>query len=121
MTDLTSILQADLFDSEIDGARALAKAGFLRAVGAICGVIIEKHLRHVCDIHGIRIVKKRPTISDFNNKLKDNNTIAVSQWRFIQHLADLRNLCDHLREKDPTGEDVEGLISGTEKILKTVL
>ena len=120
LIDLTSILQADLFDSEIDGTRALAKAGFLRPAGVICGVVIEKHLRHVCDTHGIKIIKKRPTISDFNDKLKDGNIILVSQWRFIQHLADLRNLCSHLRERDPTDEDVEDLISGTEKILKTV-
>ena len=44
LIDLTSILQVDLFDSEVDSARALQKSGFLRAAGAICGVVIEKHL-----------------------------------------------------------------------------
>ena len=44
LIDLTSILQADLFDSELDSARALMKSGFFRLAGAICGVIIEKHL-----------------------------------------------------------------------------
>ena len=49
LIELASILQADLFDSEIDSARALAKSGFLRAAGAICGVVIEKHLKQVCN------------------------------------------------------------------------
>ena len=35
LISLTSILQADLFDSEIDSARALGKAGYMRAAGAI--------------------------------------------------------------------------------------
>ncbi|MFT5613052.1 MAG: hypothetical protein ACI8Q6_000326 [Granulosicoccus sp.] len=47
LIDLTAVLQADLFDTEIETAGALAKAGYLRAAGAICGVVIEKHLGHV--------------------------------------------------------------------------
>ena len=41
-------------------------------------------------------------------------------WRFIQHLADLRNLCDHDRESEPTNAQVDELISGINKIIKTV-
>lgn len=120
LIDLTSILQADLFDSEVDSARALVKSGFVRASGAICGVVMEKHLGHVCDVHKITIRKKKPTISDFNDKLKESDVITVPQWRFIQHLADIRNICDHAREREPSKEEVGDLISGTEKILKTV-
>ena len=60
LSNLTSILQADLFDSEIDSARAIAKAGFMRAAGAICGVVIEKHLKQVCKNHNFAIRKKAP-------------------------------------------------------------
>ena len=55
LIDLTSILQADLFDSEIDSARAMAKAGFLRSAGAICGVVIEKHLNRDSPIGSPRL------------------------------------------------------------------
>jgi hypothetical protein len=44
LMDLRAVLQADLFDTEIETAAALAKAGYLRAAGAICGVVLEKHL-----------------------------------------------------------------------------
>lgn len=120
LIDLTAILQSDLFDSEIESARALVKAGHLRAGGVICGVVLEKHLRQVCDVHSITIRKKSPGISDFNQALRDSDVVSVPQWRFIQHLADVRNLCGHAKDKEPTKEDLESLLSGAEKVLKTV-
>ena len=120
LMEIKSILQADLFDSELESAKALAKAGYLRAAGAICGVIIEKHLSQVCNAHGIVVRKKNPGISDLNQLLKDNDTITVPQWRFIQHLADIRNICDHAKGREPTKEEIEDLVSGTDKVLKTV-
>lgn len=120
LMEIRSILQADLFDSELDSARALAKAGYLRAAGAVCGVLIEKHLAEVCQTHGCSPKKKNPGISDLNQSLKDNDTITVPQWRFVQHLADIRNLCDHAKGRDPTKDEIADLITGTEKVLKTI-
>lgn len=120
LMDIRSILQADLFDTELESARSLAKAGYLRAAGAVCGVLIEKHLAEVCQTHGCSPKKKAPGISDLNQALKDNDTITVPQWRFIQHLADIRNLCDHAKERDPTKDEIADLTAGTEKVLKTV-
>ncbi|WP_299865106.1 hypothetical protein [uncultured Roseobacter sp.] len=120
LMDLKGVLQADLFDSEVETAVALAKAGYLRAAGAICGVVIEKHLRHVCDIHKISVRKKSPGISDLSQLLKDGDVTTVPQWRFIQHLADIRNICDHAKGREPTKEEIEDLVAGTEKVLKTV-
>ena len=120
LLNLTSLLQADLFDSEIDSARALSKAGYLRAGGAVCGVVIEKHLKQVCGAHGITVRKKHPAISDYNDLLKGNGTISVPQWRFVQHLADIRNLCDHAKEREPSREEIDDLLGGTAKVLKTI-
>jgi hypothetical protein len=39
--DIRQIVQADLFDSEIDGARSLAKHGFGRAAGASLGSYLK--------------------------------------------------------------------------------
>ncbi|WOF74547.1 hypothetical protein QMT40_002201 [Parvibaculaceae bacterium PLY_AMNH_Bact1] len=120
LMDLKAVLQADLFDSEIESASALAKAGYLRAAGAICGVVIEKHLVHTCDIHKIGVKKKNPTLSDLSQLLRDNNITTVPQWRFIQHLADIRNICDHAKGREPTKEEIGDLVTGSEKVLKTV-
>lgn len=120
LLDLKAILQADLFDSEIETAAALAKAGYLRAAGAICGVVLEKHLRHICDLHGLTVKKKDPGISDLSQLLRDAAVTTVPQWRFIQHLADIRNICDHAKGREPAKEEIDDLVMGSERVLKTV-
>ena len=75
---------------------------------------------HVCELHKLSSRKKHPSISDFYQLLKENEIIDTPTWRFIQHLGDIRNLCDHNKEKEPTKEDVLDLIKGVEKVIKTV-
>jgi hypothetical protein len=118
--DIKQLTQADIFDSELDSAKELNKKGFVRGAGAICGVILEKHLAQVCLNHKIKITKKNPTISEFNDKLKSGDVIETTVWRKIQFLGDLRNVCDHNKEKEPTKDDVNDLIFGVEKIIKTI-
>jgi hypothetical protein len=118
--DIRQLVQADLFDSEIDSAALLAKNGFFRAGGAVAGVVLEKHLGQACDNHTLNIAKKTPTIADYNNALKEADVVDMAQWRFIQHLADIRNLCDHDKKTEPTRDQVEDLIAGVRKTIKTL-
>lgn len=118
--DIKQLVQADLFDSELEAASELNKKGFMRGAGAIAGVVLEKHLGQVCLNHVIKVVKKDPGVNDFNQLLKDNGVIEIKDWRFIQHLADLRHLCTHNKKQEPEEEDVEELISGVEKISRTI-
>ncbi len=118
--DIKQLMQADLFDSELETAKELNKKGFNRGAGAIAGVVLEKHLSEVCDNHNVKILKKNPTINDYNQPIKDADIIEVKDWRFIQRLADLRNLCDHDKKIEPKQEDIEELIAGVEKVSKTI-
>ncbi len=118
--DIRQLVQADLFDSELDSANELATQKFTRAAGAVAGVVLERHLRLVCDNHAIKVSKKAPGISDLNDLLKNAGTVDVPTWRFIQHLADIRNLCDHSKSVDPTVEQVNDLVAGVMKVTKTV-
>ncbi len=52
--------------------------------------------------------------------LKKDGIIDTPLWRQIQRLGDIRNLCDHNKEREPTREDVQELIDGVEKITKTL-
>ena len=110
---------ADLFDSELDAASELAKKGFLRAAGAVAGVVLEKHLVQVCSNHSV-VIRRKSTISNLNDLLKERGVTDVAQWRFIQHLGDIRNLCDHNKAKEPTADEVNDLIAGVAKTLKTL-
>lgn len=118
--NIQELVQADIFDSELDAAKELTKKGFVRGAGAIAGVVLEKHLNHVCEHHQVKIAKKNPTLSDFYQNLKEKEVIDVPQWRFIQHLGDLRNLCDHNKDKEPSKEEVTELIEGVDKVIKTI-
>ncbi len=52
--------------------------------------------------------------------MKDAGVLNVPDWRFVQHLADIRNLCDHSKKTEPTAEQVGDLISGVMKLTKTL-
>ena len=82
-------------------------------------MVIEKHLKQVCVNHGITIRKKN-TISVLNDALKDNEVLSMPNWRFVQHLGDIRNLCDHAKEREPKQEEIDDLLAGTRKVLKTI-
>ncbi|MBT4922638.1 MAG: hypothetical protein HON23_06480 [Rickettsiales bacterium] len=118
--NIRNLIQSDLFDSEIDAAKDLNKKGFTRGAGAMAGVVLEHHLAQICENHQIKISRKTPTINDYNEALKKDNVIELPKSRHIQTLGDLRNLCSHKKDQDPTKDDVDELISGVTKIIKTV-
>ena len=118
--DIRQIVQADLFDSELEAARELIKHGFLRGAGAIAGVVLEKHFSQVAENHGIKTRKKHPTINDYNELLKGENVLDVPSWRQIQRLGDIRNICDHNKEREPKKEEVIELVDGVDKFTKTL-
>ncbi|MFA5261585.1 MAG: hypothetical protein WC450_10185 [Candidatus Omnitrophota bacterium] len=118
--EIHQLVQADLLDSEIDAAEVLAKHKFNRAAGALVGVVLERHLSQVCADHKLSTGKKNPTIADLNETLKANGVIDLPQWRFVQHLGDIRNLCDHSRSPEPTADQVTDLLAGVKKVTKTV-
>ena len=118
--DIRQIAQADLFDSEIDAAKELTKNKFFRAAGVVAGVVLERHLKEVCGAHAVTIRKRAPQMSDLNEALKGANVIDIPQWRSIQHLGDIRNLCAHDGESEPTADQVRDLLAGVSKVTKTI-
>jgi hypothetical protein len=119
--DIKTLVHADLLDDELEAAETLNANGFARAAGAVAGVVLEGHLAAVRERHHLPIRKKEPSIADLNEALKSASIIEVSQWRFVQHLADLRNKCDHKKGTDPTKQEVAELIEGVRKIIKTIM
>jgi hypothetical protein len=121
LSNIRGVLQAGLFDSELDAARHLKDNGHLRAAGAVAGVVLEGHLAEVCSRHGIKLPKKEPHISDYNEALRKAGVLDVPQWRGVQRMADIRNLCDHKKKRDPMADEVDELIDGVDKATKTLM
>lgn len=112
-------LYSEIQDGEIAVARQLLKVS-PRAAGALVGVLIEGHLQKVAVSHGLKIAKKNPTIADLNDPLKTASVIDTPAWRKVSFLADIRNLCSHKKDVEPTKEQVEELIQGAEWLTKNV-
>ena len=118
--EIRQLAQADLFDSELDAAKELANNKFGRAAGVVAGVVLERHLKEVCINHGLTLRKRAPQISDLNVALKSASVVDTPQWRFIQHLGDLRNLCAHDKKSEPKPDQVDDLLAGVAKVTKTI-
>ena len=119
LQDVTGHLFSEIQDKELEAANQLIKISS-RAAGALAGVVLERHLQRAATNHDIKIKKKAPTISDLNDPLKQSGAYGVPVWRKIQLLADIRNLCSHQKEEEPTKEQVNELIDGVNTIIKTV-
>jgi len=85
--DIRSLVQADMFDNELDAAEELNKKGYERGAGAIAGVVLEGHLLTICEQHKITS-SKNPSIGDLNDLLKKSDVLDIANWRFVQHLGD---------------------------------
>ena len=120
LLNIKQIVQADLFDTELETAQELLKHGFGRGGRAVAGVVLEKHLSEVAANHKLKFRKKKPSLNDYNDLLKNNGVLEVPTWRQIQRLADIRNLCVHNKQKEPTDEEVAELIGGVGKITKSL-
>ena len=120
LTDVENSIAAGLEDAALVTAAKLTKAS-PRAAGALAGVVIEDHLQRVAANRGVKIAKKSPTISDLNDPLKAGDVYDTASWRRIQYLADLRNLCAHKKDREPTTAEVSDLISGADWVVKTIL
>lgn len=118
--DIWRSVQSDMLSSELRTARALAEHGFPRAAGAVAGVVLVKHLGELAQSHDVEVPAACAEISTLGDALKKEEVIDMKAWQDVRRLGDIRRLCDHVRERDPTAEEVEELISGVERITRTV-
>jgi DNA-binding FrmR family transcriptional regulator len=119
LQDVTGHLFSELQDKELEAAQQLIKIS-PRASGALAGVVLERHLQRTFKNHALTTRKKNPTISDLNDPLKQAGVYGVPVWRKIQLLADIRNMCSHQKDDEPTKEQVKELIEGVNSIVKMV-
>jgi hypothetical protein len=119
LADIEGQLYANLQDNELAVARELANLS-LRAAGALAGVIIEGHLKRIARAHAVKMAKKHPTISDLNDALKAAHVLDTPAWRKVTYLGDLRNICCHKKDVEPTKAQVNELLEGCEWMAKNL-
>lgn len=119
LADITGVLEAELVDDELEVAESLLAARHSRAAGVIAGVVLERHLKRLIANHGVPF-RKKAMLGNLNTALKEAGVYGVPEWRHIQHLTDIRNLCGHDADREPTRDEVDDLIRGVKKIVTTV-
>ena len=117
LANIDTELLSEIQDAELETARQLSKIS-LRAAGSLVGVVIENHLQKLANNHGIRSRKKHPTISDLNDPLKNEGVFDTPTWRKVTYLADIRNICSHKKDIEPTKEQINELIEGANWLVK---
>jgi hypothetical protein len=99
-------------------AENLLQAGYVRSAGALAGVMVERHLKMLCDRQTPPIgYPDKATISKLNDLLKAASVYDAVEWRKVQVMGDIRNGCDHARTDEPRPEDVRDLIAEARKFI----
>jgi hypothetical protein len=99
-------------------AEILFSVGHITAAGAIAGVVLERHLKSLCDQQYPPLsYGAGDGISKVNDLLRKANIYDTTQWRQIQWMADIRNGCDHPQTTPPSKENVEDMIKGVRGLL----
>jgi hypothetical protein len=119
LTDIGRTLRAEILDNELSAARNLVTASHFRSAGVVAGVVLEGHLKKLIDDHGVPF-RRVPQLGSMNDALKQAGIYDAVQWREIQHFTDVRNVCGHRGQRDPQRNEVEILIDGVDRIIKTL-
>lgn len=117
LRSVRSLIQAELFTSELDQARELFKAGHIAASAVIAGVVLETTLRELCDREGIPHSK----LDKMNADLAKANVYNTLVQKRITANAAVRNAAAHGQSGAYSSDDVEQMISSVESFLETVI
>jgi hypothetical protein len=108
----------DEIGGSLGEARDHLAVGRARAAGCIAGVELERRLKTLCAETGAAVETKLPTLADYNRALFNHRVYRKHVWRGIDELADLRNLCAHVLDAEPTVDEARTLVDGVEAALR---
>lgn len=100
------LIQADVFDSELEQATELLNSGYSTAAAVIAGVVLETAFRELCDRKGILHGKLDKMNADLAKAGVYNKLIQ----KRITALADIRNSAAHGKTNEFTEQDVTDMI-----------
>jgi Domain of unknown function (DUF4145) len=117
LLSIRNLVQAEVFDSELEQAEELLKNGYVTAAAVIAGVVLETALRELCDRSSIDCGK----LDKMNADLTKAGTYNKLTQKRITALADIRNSAAHGKPEEFTKQDVETMIVEVSKFLTDYL
>jgi hypothetical protein len=112
-----SLIQAEVFDSELEQAQALLDAGYKSPSAVVAGVILETSLRELCDRQGISHGK----LDKMNADLAKEGVFNKLQQKRITAIADIRNSAAHGKQEEFSEADVKDMIRDISRFLAEYL
>ena len=117
LVSFRSLVQAEVFTSELEQADELLSSGYATAAAVIAGVVLETTLRDMCTAHGIDHGK----LDKMNAELAKAGAYHTTQQKRITALAGIRNSAAHGKPEEFTKADVRGMIDDVERFLAAQL
>ncbi len=109
------LVQAEVFDNELEQAQALLDNNYKNAAAVIAGTVLETAIKELCLNHQIDIEKKK--LTRLNEELAKAGVYSVLQQKQITALADIRNNAAHGNYENFSSDDVKGMIQDIERFL----
>ncbi len=110
---IKTLVQAEVFDSELEQANELLNNGYFSAAAVIAGVVLETALRELCDRENIPHGK----LDKMNAELAKAGTYNKLMQKRITALADIRNSAAHGKVDEFTKQNVVDMINEIEQFL----
>lgn len=116
------LVQAEVFDSELDQAKHFLETGYITAAAVTAGVVLETAIRELCKNHDeIELYPEDSNIPKkldvLNSALKKADVYSTLQQKRITALADIRNNAAHGNTENFNKEDVADMIRDIERFL----
>ncbi|MCB1542780.1 MAG: DUF4145 domain-containing protein [Rhodoblastus sp.] len=106
-------MQSELFENELEQSTELLRTGYVTAAAVIAGVVLETHIRTLCNERDIQIGK----LDKMNSDLAKANVYNLSVQKRITAIADIRNKAAHGRTTEFVESDVVDMISYIQRFL----
>ncbi len=113
LSSLKHLVQAEVFDNELEQAKELLDSGYKLASAVICGVVLETALRDLCDSNLIAHGK----LDTMNGQLAKAGVYNKLQQKRITAIADIRNSAAHGKPEEFNNDDVKNMIRDVESFL----
>lgn len=113
LNSLRSIVQAEVFSSELEQAEELLKNGYHTAAAVIAGVVLETSLRDLCTTHEIG----HGSLNKMNDDLAKAGAYNANQKKQITSLAAIRNSAAHGKTDEFTSDQVRSMIDDVQRFL----
>jgi hypothetical protein len=109
LTDLKTLVRAEVFDDILEQAEQLFEQGYHQPAAVLAGCVLEDALRKMCDLKSISVPPK-PKLDTMNGELAKNGVYNTLVQKRVTMLADIRNKAAHGQLSEFSVSDVNDML-----------